>query len=235
MENTPAIWSPDGERITFGSVREEDQQLQFYWMPADGSVQAERLTPSGGGWRSVNSWSPDGKALVYVENSQSGGIYIGVLSLEDEPQLRPFLQTPFWESAAMFSPDGRWIAHTSDESGRREVYVRPYPGSGEKVQISNEGGEQPVWARDGQELFYRNGNRMMTVPIQLGPTFSAGQPSLIFEGDYEMGGPGFWVNYDVSPDGESFLMIQRATEPPRQINVVLNWFQELERLAPTGN
>lgn len=109
--------------------------------------------------------------------------------------------------------------------------VRPYPGPGEKVQISNSGGSQPVWARDGRELFYRNGDQMMAVSVERGADFVAGQPSLVFEGDYEAG-VGFWANYNVSPDGKSFVMIKRTTEPPREINVVLNWFEELKRLAP---
>ena len=133
----------------------------------------------------------------------------------------------------MFSPDGRWIAYISNESGRYEVYVRPYPGPGEKEQISNNGGTQPMWARDGRALYYRNGKQMMEVSIEPGPNLVAGQPTLLFEGDFEMGGPDMWTNYDVSPDGESFIMIKRTTEPPRDIHVVFNWFEELKRLAPT--
>jgi serine/threonine-protein kinase len=231
-ENTPAIWNPDGDKVTFGSIR-EGLERHLYSMAADGGGQAEQLTPNSG-YQSADSWSPNGKVLAYTQSSENIGGDIGLVSLEGEPELRPFLQTPFWESQAKFSPDGAWIAYTSDESGRPEVYVRPYPGPGEKIQISNNGGSEPVWARDGKELFYRNGNRMMVVRVELGPTFTAGQPSLVFEGAYEApAGGAIWTNYDVSPDGKAFLMIERTTEPPRDIHVVLNWFEELKRLVPT--
>jgi Tol biopolymer transport system component len=223
---SPAIWTPDGERITFGSAGEDNAEMNMYWMMADGSGQAEELLPKIGFYLSASSWSPDGKVLAFNKSFD-----IWMLRIEDEPQLHPFLQTHSWEMYATFSPDGRWLAYSSDESGQVEVYVQPYPGPGEKVQISNNGGIHPVWARSSRELFYWNGSRMMTVPVELGTTFVAGQPSRVFEGDYEVGGPGYWVNYDVSPDGESFLMIKRTTEPPREINVVLNWFEELKRLA----
>jgi Tol biopolymer transport system component len=234
---TPAIWTPDGQHVTFGSRREEDSQMQIYGMSADGSGQTERLTPSGDRYRTTNSWSPDGKVLAFTQIG-FGNLDIWTLSLQNEPQLQPILQTDFWELHAMFSPDGRWIAYTSNESGQSEVYVRPYPGPGEKIQISTQGGVQPVWARDGRELFYSqgegftsSGNPLMVVPVETGATFVAGQPAEVLEGTYDMG-LGFSSNYDVSPDGKSFFMIKRTTEPPREIHVVLNWFEELKRLSP---
>jgi Tol biopolymer transport system component len=237
LDSSPAIWLPDGEKITFGTKREDDGQMQIYWMSADGRGQAERLTPSGDHRRGPASWSPDGKVLTFVGATPGRGMDIWTLSLGAEPQLQPFVQTDFWEFQPMFSPDGRWIAYASNESGQYEVYVRPYPGRGEKIQISTHGGIQPVWARDGRELFYfqgagfRSGNELMAVPVELGPTFTAGQPEVVLEGEFEKG-PGFWSNYDVSPDGQSFYMVKRTTEPPREIHVVLNWFEELKRLAP---
>jgi serine/threonine-protein kinase len=236
-DNAPAIWTPNGEKVTFGTTRENDRQMQTYWISADGRGQAERLTPSGDHRRGPASWSPDGKVLALVESPPASGMDIWTLSLEAEPKLQPFLQTDFWELQPMFAPDGRWIAYASNESGQNEVYVRPYPGPGEKIQISTHGGIQPVWSRDGRELFYfqgagfRSGNELMSVPVELGPTFTAGQPEVVLEGDFEKG-PGFWSNYDVSPDGKSFYMVKRTTEPPREIHVVLNWFEELKRLAP---
>ena len=137
----------------------------------------------------------------------------------------------------MFSPDGRWLAYVSDESGRYEVYVQPYPGPGGKWQISTGGGKEPLWARDGRELFYRNGEQMMAVEITTEPTFSAGTPRLLFEGTY-LSGTVFLAYYDVSPDGQRFLMVQASEQQasdPTQINVVLNWFEELKQRVPTGN
>jgi eukaryotic-like serine/threonine-protein kinase len=114
--------------------------------------------------------------------------------------------------------------------------MQPYPGSGGKWQISTEGGTEPVWNRNGRELFYRNGDKMMAVDIATQPSFTAGKPRVIFEGRY-VPPPGTSPNYDVSPDGQRFLMIKRneaGEAAPAQINVVLNWFEELKRLAPTG-
>jgi hypothetical protein len=134
-----------------------------------------------------------------------------------------------------FSPNGRWVAYTSNESGRWEVYVRPFPGPGGKVQISSEGGTEAVWSRSGRELFYRNGVRMMAVAVTQDPTFSAAKPRLLFEGRYEMGPVPGMTNYDVSRDGERFLMLktpQGAAAPP--LDVVLNWFGDVSRRAPSG-
>ena len=135
----------------------------------------------------------------------------------------------------MFSPDGHWLAYTSDESGRNEVYVQPYPGPGGKRQISTEGGGEPVWAKNGKELFYREGNKMMAVEITTQPTFRAGTPTLVFEGQYFRDIVPSEANYDITPDGRRFLMIKESEQEggPRQINVVLNWFEELKRLVPT--
>jgi serine/threonine-protein kinase len=161
---------------------------------------------------------------------------IWVLNLKGERKPRPFLQTPANESGALFSPDGSWVAYQSDESGRWEVYVRPYPGPGGKVQISTEGGVEPVWARNGRELFYRNGDKMMAVAVETKPTFAAAKPKLLFERHYEASPQSFLANYDVSPDGQRFLMIKASEQEQAatQINVVQNGFEELKRRVPPG-
>ena len=151
----------------------------------------------------------------------------------------------------MFSPDGRWLAYVSDESGRPEVYVQPYPGPGGKWQISTEGGTEPVWNPNGRELFYRNGAQMMAVEVEVGQastpvssgqagrpvatTFSAGTPRLLFKGNYLSSGAAL-AQYNVTSDGQRFLMIQPVAQDsaaPQQINVVLNWFEELKQRVPT--
>ena len=127
------------------------------------------------------------------------------------------------------------MAYLSDESGRQESYVRPYPGPGRKWQISTDGGTEPVWNPNGRELFYRNGNKVMAVDIATEPVFAAGKPRLLFTGDYMRTSRGI-PNYDVSRDGRRFLMVQPSAQEnatPTQIIVVLNWFEELKRLVPT--
>jgi len=149
---------------------------------------------------------------------------------------QPFLQTPFNESVPRFSPDGRWLAYISNESGRYEVYVQPYPGPGGKWQISTDGGTEPVWNRNGRELFYRSGDKMMAVDIATQPSFVAGKPRMLFQGQY-VPTNGTFPFYDVSPDGQRFLMLKPSEQSgaaPTQINVVLNWFEELKQKVPTG-
>jgi Tol biopolymer transport system component len=147
---------------------------------------------------------------------------------------QPFLVTRATEGAAKFSPDGRWIAYVSDESGKPEVYVQPFPATGGKWQVSTDGGTEPVWNRNGRELFYRSGNRMMAVDVVTQPTFSNGRPRQLFEGKYVSSlFPLTGFAYDVSPDGQRFLMIEETgSTTAAQINVVLNWAEELKRRVP---
>ena len=128
------------------------------------------------------------------------------------------------------------MAYASDESGRNEIYVQPYPGPGGKWQISTEGGTEPTWNRNGRELFYRSGDKMMDVDISTQPSFAAGNAKVLFQGHYQPT-PGTLPNYDVSPDGQRFLMIKPSEQgqvAPTQINVVLNWFEELKQKVPKG-
>jgi eukaryotic-like serine/threonine-protein kinase len=230
--NLNAAWTPDGKRIAFQSNKEGP--LNLFWQRADGSGGLERLTTSEYN-NFPMSWSPDGQLLAFVEVNPTTGYDIWVLQLSDR-KAQPFLRTPFNESVPRFSPDGRWLAYVSNESGRWEVYVLAYPGPGGKWQISTEGGTEPVWNSNGQELFYRSGDKMMAVDIATRPSFTAGKPRVLFEGRYNPA-PGTTPNYDVSPDGQRFLMIKpsEASEAaaPTQINVVLNWFEELKRRVPT--
>jgi serine/threonine-protein kinase len=230
--NTNPVWTPDGKRIAFNSNKEGPVNL--FWQLADGSGGLERLTTSEH-LHFPMSWSPDGQVLAFVEVTPTTGYDIWMLGLGDR-KAQPFLQTPYNESVPMFSPDGRWLAYVSNESGRWEIYMQPYPGSSGKWQISTEGGTEPVWNRNGRELFYRNGDKMMAVDIATQPSFTVGKPRVLFEGRY-VPPPGTSPNYDVSPDGQHFLMIkpsEAGEAAPAQINVVLNWFEELKRLVPVG-
>jgi len=222
-------WTRDGKRLTFNSGAPPN----LFWQPADGSGKAERLTTSENQQNPI-SWSPDGQVLAYMELDPTTNWDIWLLRLGDrKPQV--FLRTSSFESVPQFSPDGRWLAYVSDESGRFEIYVQPYPGPGGKWQISTEGGTEPIWNPNNRELFYRNGPTMMSVDILTQPSFSVGKPRMLFEGPY-LSITSTLASYDVSPDGQRFLML-KATEQQQsitQINVVQNWFEELKQKVPTG-
>ncbi|MFB3140126.1 MAG: TolB family protein, partial [Candidatus Acidiferrales bacterium] len=168
-----------------------------------------------------------------------------VLPLEGERKPELFLITPSVEAYPEFSPDGRWIAYVSDESGRMEIYVRPYPGPGGKPaaagkwQVSTNGGEFPRWTKNGRELIYREGaNRWMAVPVTAtGDSFRAGKPQLLFEGNFV--DLGINSSYDVSRDGRQFILFQRGEEEEQEqdrahLTFIFNFFEEVRRLVPTG-
>ena len=227
-QNDAPAWSPDGIRIAMRSNREG--QPGIYWQMADGSGGQERLSPATLGGTPL-SFSPDGR-IAFFRTEAKTKRDIWVLSIKDR-EASVFLDTAATEGAPRFSPDGRWIAYVSDESGGPEIYVQPYPGPGGKWQMSANGGIEPAWNPNGRELFYRNGDRMMAVPITAQPTFSAGRPAMLFEGDYLSSPfPATGVTYDVSRDGQRFLMVKEEASAT-QINVVVNWFEELRRLVPT--
>jgi Tol biopolymer transport system component len=221
------IWTPDGSSLTFCDMRHQEISKKS----ADGSGSAETLL-SYENLRLPTSWSPDGRVLAFYEMNPTTKRDIWVHRLDGEGKPTPFLVTEFNEHSAMFSPDGRWLAYVSDESGEEEIYVRPYPGPGTKTMISTDGGREPVWSANGRELFYRNGGQVLSVRVETEPEFSAGAPSVLFEGDYYLE-PGGGNCYDVTPDSQRFLMVQREPEsPPTEITVVLNWIEELKRLVP---
>jgi len=224
-----AFWAPSGDEVVFGSTR--DGQLNIYLKPVNGARSAEAL--SSGDYRVPTSISPDGKTILFRTFSTQGDHDIGALMLgsDDEPEL--ILHTEFDEHSAMFSPNGRWIAHVSNESGRDEVYVRSFPELQNHTPVSTQGGAEPLWSRDGTELFYRSSPSMMVVSIATEPRLSLGRPQRLFEDRYIRSGYP-WTTYDVAPDGRRLLMLQTraVTAAPQEIAVVLNWFEELEQLVP---
>ena len=227
-DNTVLIWTPDGRQVTFASDR--SGPFNLYRKPADGSGDAELLLESEHP-QYPGSWSSDGQLLAFYEINPTTGRDIWVLPQDGDPA--PFVVTPFSERSPRFSPDDNWIAYISDESGQDEVYVQPYPGPGGKVTISTDSGQEPVWSADGRELMYRHGDDMMAVSVETQPSFTAGRPRRLFEQHYDVALGGFNQNYDVSPDGQQFLMVSSDEEPLRQFNIVQNWFDELQRLVPT--
>jgi eukaryotic-like serine/threonine-protein kinase len=228
------VWPPDGRTLTYNS--DNAGLLSVYSKPLDGSGPARRLIASDRATYTFPfSWSRDG-ALAFVATVPRGVQDIWVLRSDGDGKPTPVLQTQFAEGAPTFSPDGRWLAYVSNETGRNEIYIRPFPGPGERLTISTEGGNEPVWPPRSRELFYRNGDAMMAVEIATGPTFTVGKPRRLFERPYERS-QAFWPNYGVTADGQRFVMVKRIDqgEAPTQINVVVNWFDELKKVTASAD
>jgi Tol biopolymer transport system component len=192
---------------------------QLYWQASDGSSPAERLADSPQAWS--GSWSPDGKLLVFVQASAGVEREISLLTLGPPRVVRPLLHVQAKAPDPRLSPDGRWLAYVSDESGQQEVYVRPFPHLDTKRHISMDGGNTPVWDPHGRELFYQ---------IQTQPAFVGGAPRLLFDGALEAG---VFSVFDVASDGR-IVMIQsgESEAAATEISVVGNWFEELKRRVP---
>ena len=213
------LWTPDGRRVVYRSNKAGIWNL--YWRPADGSGAEERLTTSDDS-DTPFSWSPDGRVLAFAKGNHD----IWTLPLEGDRKPQPFLRTSSYATSPQFSPDGHWLAYSSEESGGTQVYVQPYPGPGGKWQVSTDGGNRPQWNPNSREIFYRNGDATMVVDVTTSPTFSAGKPIVLYQGP----------EGNVSRDAQRFLAMQpvELRQPPTQINVVLNWFEELKQKVPTG-
>ena len=234
LEQLPA-WTPDGRRVLFASTRGGGVQ-NVYWQAADGTGAAEKLVASNTPEYPV-SVSPDGTRLAVQQQSPGTGSDIGVMTLDGQRRSTPLIHTTFAEWTPDISPDGHWLTYSSNESGQDEIYVRPFPGvDGGRWQISTGGGTRPLWSKTGRELFYMNRDGVMTaVPVQVSSTtFSAGNPATLFDTKYFSGGGVNGRTYDVSADGQRFLMIKESisttssTATPASMVVVLNWFDDLK-------
>jgi eukaryotic-like serine/threonine-protein kinase len=228
LSGATAVWAPDGGRIAFSSVAGE-----LYRKDAGGGGQEELLLPKGNE-KYPSDWSRDGRYLLYTEVDPKTR---GDLWILPDPSAKPggekpvsFLRTEFMESQGQFSPDGRWIAYVSDQSGQFEVYVRPFPAAAGQVRVSSTGGREPRWSRDGKELFYLElvgvMRRLMTVPIRSGSNkvFDVGAPKPLFE----FRGIGFIpqsnaFSYSVAGSGQRFLARNEASTAEPTLNVILNW------------
>jgi Tol biopolymer transport system component len=227
------IWTPKGDRITFDVSRGGNSSLA--WMNWEGGQPAELLNQqSYNQW--PGSWSPDGRILAFIAADPLTSFDIYLLRM-DARQVEPFIKTGTSEYCPEFSPDGQWLAYSSNESGRYEVYVTSFPGKERKITISNGGGCEPLWARTGNELFYWDVGRttLMVVDTDTQPAFRAGTPRVLLKYQKAVCSP---VRcYDITPDGKRFLTERRSevkTRPITELNLVGNWFEELKRLAPTG-
>jgi serine/threonine-protein kinase len=238
-DQTP-VWTPDGRRIAFASDRDHAGTTNLYIAAADNSGQPTRLTTNDNS-QYPTGFSPDGKTLVFMQLDPKTGYDLDAVTVDGDHRVMPLLHTSFAEVQGAVSPDGRWLAYQSNESGQPQIYVRPFPnvGGGGLHPVSTNGGTRPVWARNGRELFYMSGTgtiAMMAVPVELGTNFVAGIPQHLFDGPYFTGI--VTPTYDVSRDGKRFLLIKGSAasaraSTPSQFVVVNNWFDELKRLVPT--
>jgi serine/threonine protein kinase/Tol biopolymer transport system component len=236
------VWTPDGRRIVFASERADKSTLNLYWQRADGFGDAQRLTESPYP-QAPASWHPSGKFLAFVQLNPQTGYDLMILPMEGDEASgwnpgKPtvFLKSVFSELHPMFSPDGRWIAYQSNESGRPEVYVRPFPGAGGKWQVSSNGGGFPIWSRTKHELFYGTLDEQIMVATYAveGEAFHAEKPRLWSDKRY-VPRTATWP-FDLHPDGEQFALTAAAEVPGvarhDHVTVIFNMFDELRRIAP---
>ena len=226
------IWTPDGKYVTYPSMIEDGSDvINIYWKGVTGNTKAQRLTKSNF-WLQPLSWSNDGKTLIFHQSTalSSEGWGIHYINLDSSQIITTYIDSDYNERLPALSPDGNFIAYSSDETGRYEIYVSTFPEIKFKHLLSIAGGTEPVWSKDGKALYYRNNYNMMKVPIEIKPNFNPGKPILLFEKKFNMGTYG--INYDISPDGDHFLMVK--IELPKQeslndIKIIQNFFEEVER------
>ena len=227
-------WTPDGQRLTFRSWK--TGTMTMWWMPASRSSPPELLTRIGS-MQSPESWSPDSKTLAFTQmDDPQSGSDIYTLSVDGDEKPRALVRTKFSEGSPKFSPNGAWLAYSTNESGQPEVWAMAYP-AGERLPISTNGGTDPVWRQDGRQLYYRVGDSMMAVDVSYGPSLKASKPRVLWTGHYlagagsscGMAGPTS-ANYDVTPDGQRFLMIEDASAiaESERLRVISNWVKELK-------
>jgi len=216
------LWSPDGNRILYTNP------ASLYAVAADGSSPPETL--NSGQWAQADSFSPDGGELLYSTFSPAtNDAALWQLPIKASAQPKQMFPDVGRVVDARFSPDGHWIAYVSAQSGRAQVYLQAFPGPGERVPVSTDGGREPVWAPNGSELYYRTATKFMAVDVKARPALAVGKPRLLFEGDFLL----THHDYGITPDGRHFIMIQPVgKKPPAELHVVVNWSDELRaRLA----
>jgi serine/threonine-protein kinase len=230
------VWTPDGRRVIFSSERAGAQNL-FAQTVVDGSA-VERLTENRNA-QHPSAVSPDGGRLIFTEITPTTGADVMQMMLDGTRRVTPLVQSAFAERNGIVSPDGRWLAYEANDSGRFEIWVRPFPEvNTNRWQVSTTGGTRPLWARRGQELFYiAPSGAIMRVAMERGPS-AATTPTLVIKEGYLtiVGNPGRM--YDIASDGQRFLVIKQGvgseqTAAPASLIVVQHWVEELKRLVPT--
>ncbi len=237
------LWTLDGRRIAYFSVSGDKPGV--YWKAADGTGGDEMLGSAPDRALMPWSWSRDGKTMALFEAPGGMNWDIGSLSMEGDHKRKPLLQEKYIELQPKISPDGKWMAYMSSESGSNEIYVRPFPDVNKgRWQVSTSGGDSPLWSPDGRELFYRNGDLVVAVAVETEPSFKCGKPMSLFQGKYQPLSLQDAHQWDISPDGSRFLMmkpsastgaapaIPAASGLRPKINIVLNWTEELKQRVP---
>jgi len=223
------LWTPDGRRLIY---RTRSPSFAFRSKPTEGQGTEQSLLGKDFDDLSATpaSVSPDGKILLLGQHGPTGAGGAYALSLDGTGTIAPVLQSSFSQIQAEFSPNGHWIVYTSNESGRDEIYLQPYPGPGGKWMLSTDGGAFPRWAHSGREIFFRNEDKMMVVPVETQPSILAGTPRMLFRG----GGYVPQGNYDVSLDDQHLLMLKEKDTPAslKELSIALNWTEDLRRHVP---
>jgi Tol biopolymer transport system component len=237
-DDRPPLWAADGRSIVFEVENQPGQMNDIYEKPLGGTAAATLLMRSNE-WKTPSSWSADGRFLLYTVFEGDSKNHLWVLPLGGAAKPFPLHRTEFNEYDAHFSPDGHWVAYVSDESGRSEIYVRPFlpdasgegvSDTGDKFLISNGGGYSPAWRRDGIELYYVDRDtRLMAVSVTTNPAFQAGVPRFLFQSPTPTSGRFGRIAWAPSPDGKRFLFLvpEALGEPP--FTVVLNWESLLKK------
>jgi serine/threonine-protein kinase len=215
------LWTRDGQRV----ITEHSGQNQLSSVPSDGSGGTPQQASPKGHFH-PHAWAADGSDIIAVQ-LEEGGARTDLVRFPPraDGQVQTIVATPAGEGfAGWMSPDGRWLAYTSESTGRNEIWVRPFPGPGPAVRISSNGGVEPVWARNGKELFYIEGGNIMAVPVETGAAFDFKPPARLFESSY--GRSQQPPSYDVTPDGR-FVMIKSDDAGEKPISVILDWQERL--------
>jgi len=214
-------WSPDGKMIAYDSSKSGSQQVYV----KDGIVQGtETVVTSGPEFKELYGWTADGREVIFARQNKDTGMDLYAAAVAGDHKVRALIEAPFNQQNARLSPDGKWLAYVSDESGQPQVFVQAMSDPGTRAQISSEGGIEPRWARTGNELFFLSKNRLMSVKFAPGGGLNPGKPVALFEDKRPWGG------YDVAADGR--LVVAREAElngTGNQINVVLHWFEEMKQ------
>lgn len=223
--NNNPVWSPDGKFLTFTSKR--NGKSNIYQKRYNTDLSPGQLT-TGDNRQFPTSWAPDGKTLAFCEDHPDSNLDVWLLKFDKDTTAQPFIATKFKEHQAMFSPDGKWIAYTSDLSGSDEIYVRSYPDSGEAIKISGTGGTYPNWHPLENKLYFRQRDKLLEVNCQFAPVFKVEKAVEIIKLDHT------FHNYTISSNGDSFIFIvDEQVQSIKNFNVVLNWFEELNQQVPS--